>query len=178
MADCTDSEKPASADAMSFPEKRKNAFPCESGEGWEATSSGPSGHLPLSGEGFAWCRAITRTERKACPCEPVTSVTGVAPSGGHLSQREARPSWVSSFLCLFWVSALHFPGNVQCLPQKEVRALVLKEQHRYSQQQLGVAGRVIQGQTEVALHPANPVEHRVPVGKKHLAGLFQRAAAG
>lgn len=78
----------------------------------------------------------------------------------------------------FGVSILHFPGNVQCLPQKEVRALVLKEQHRYSQQQLGVAGRVIQRQTEVTLHPANPIEHRVPVGKKHLAGLFQRAAAG
>ncbi len=75
---------------QSFPNERKNAFPCKSGEGWEATSSGPSGHLPLSGEGFAWCCAIMRTERKACPCEPVTGVTGVAPSGGHLSHRERQ----------------------------------------------------------------------------------------
>ncbi len=74
MSDCTDSEKPASAGAKNFPEERKNAFPCESGEGLEATSSGPSGHLPLSGEGFAWCREILRTERKACPCEPVRLV--------------------------------------------------------------------------------------------------------
>ena len=111
MSDCTDSEKPASGDAMSCPKERKNAFPCESGEGLEATSSGPSGHLPLSGEGFAWCRAIMRAERKARPCEPVTSVTGVAPSGGHLSQREARPSWVSSFLCLFWGQYAPFPGK-------------------------------------------------------------------
>ena len=74
MSDCINSEKPASAGAKNFPEERKNAFPCESGEGWEATSSGPSGHLPLSREGFAWCRAILRTERKACPCEPVRLV--------------------------------------------------------------------------------------------------------
>lgn len=111
MSDCINSAKPASAGAKNFPEERKNAFPCKSGEGWEATSSGPSGHLPLSGEGFAWCRVITRTERKACSCEPVTSVTGVAPSGGHLSQREARPSWVSSFLCLFWGQHTPFPGK-------------------------------------------------------------------
>ena len=52
MSDCINSEKPASADAKNLPKERKNAFPCESGEGWEATSSGPSGHLPLSGEGF------------------------------------------------------------------------------------------------------------------------------
>ena len=87
MSDCINSEKPASAGAKNFPEERKNAFPCKSGEGWEATSSGPSGHLPLSGEGFAWCRAIMRTERKACPCEPVTSVTGAAPSGTPFPER-------------------------------------------------------------------------------------------
>ena len=163
---------------QSFPNERKNAFPCESGEGWEATSSGPSGHLPLSGEGFAWCRAITRTERKACPCEPVTSVTGVAPSEGTSPRERQDPHGYLPFCVCFWVSILHFPGNIQRLPQEEVRALVLEEQHRHPQQQLGVAGRVVQGQTEVALHPANPIEHRVPVSKKHLAGLFQRAAAG
>ena len=85
MSDCINSEKPASGDAMSCPKERKNAFPCESGEGGEATSSGPSGHLPLSGEGFAWCREIMRAERKACPCEPVRLVWplpgGISPIG-------------------------------------------------------------------------------------------------
>lgn len=92
MADCTDSEKPASAGAKNFPEERKNALPCESGEGLEATSSGPSGHLPLSGEGFVWCRAISCAKRKVCPCEEArrADVAPSAPFRGHLSHRERQ----------------------------------------------------------------------------------------
>ena len=79
MSDCINSGKPASGAAKGFPKEQKNAFPCESGEGWEATSSGPSGHLPLSGEGFAWCCAISCAKRKVCPCEEARRAD-VAPS--------------------------------------------------------------------------------------------------
>ena len=95
--------------------------------------------------------------------------------GVPLPERQDPHGYLPFCVCF---GTLHFPGNVQCLPQEEVRPSVPEQQRRHPQQQLGVAGRVVQGQTEVPLHPANPVEHRVPVGKKHLAGLFQRAAAG
>ena len=99
------------------------------------------------------------------------------PSGGT-SPIGSGKALMGIFLSLSVFGTLHFPGNVQCLPQEEVRPSVPEQQHRHPQQQLGVAGRVVQGQTEVTLHPANPIEHRVPVSKKHLAGLFQGVAAG
>ncbi len=58
MSNCINSGKPASGAAKNFPKERKKPSSVNQGEGWEATSSGPSGHLPLSGEGFLWCHAI------------------------------------------------------------------------------------------------------------------------
>ena len=113
MADCTDSEKPASAGAKNFPEERKNALPCESGEGLEATSSGPSGHLPLSGEGFAWCRAITRTERKACPCEEArrADVAPSAPFRGTSPIGKGKALMVIFLSVSSWGQYTPFPGK-------------------------------------------------------------------
>ena len=53
--------------------------------------------LPLWGS----CHEVTERVKSPPPL----------PSGGHLSQREARPSWVSSFLCLFWGQYTPFPGK-------------------------------------------------------------------
>lgn len=180
MADCTDSEKPASGTAKSFPNERKTPSPVNQGKAGKRPHPALRATFPSQGKAL---RGAVKScaKRKVCPCEESrrADVAPSAPFRGHLSHRERQdPHGYLPFCVCFGGSILHFPGNVQCLPQKEIRALVLKEQNRHPQQQLRVAGRVIQGQTEVPLHPANPVEHRVPVGKKHLAGFFQRAAAG
>ena len=178
MADCINSEKPASGAAKNFPKERKKPSPVNQGKAGKRPHPALRATFPSQGKALRGA-VQSCAKRKVCPCEEArrADVAPSAPFRGHLSHRERQgPHGYLSFCVCF--GTLHFPGNVQCLPQEEVRPSVPEQQHRHPQQQLGVPGRVVQGQTEVTLHPANPIEHRVPVGKKHLAGLFQRAAAG
>lgn len=148
MSDCINSEKPASGAAKNFPEERKKPSPVNQGK------AGKRPHPAL--------RATFPSQGKAL----YGAMQSCAPKGKYvLARRPVGPTWpppppsggtspigkgkalmgIFPFCVCFGVSTLHFPGNLQCLPQEEVRPSVPEQQHRHPQQQLGVAGRVVQG---------------------------------
>ena len=62
--------------------------------------------------------------------------------------------------------------------QKEIRSLLFKQQQRNADQQIGVCGGLIQRNGKIVLYSADTVKHRISMGKKGIAGLLQRSAAG
>ena len=63
-----------------------------------------------------------------------------------------------------------------CGAEEEIRPFLLEQDQRYTQQQICMGGRLVQRNQKILLHAADTVEHGIPMGKKSIAGLFQRPA--
>lgn len=107
MSDCTDFEKPASADPKSCLKNRKSLpllIRGRLGSDLIRPFGPPS---PLRGR-------LLRAKRKVCPCEKArrADVAPSAPFRGHFSHRERQgPHGYLPFLCLFWGQYTPFPGK-------------------------------------------------------------------
>ena len=110
MSDCINSEKPASGAAKNFPKERKSLpllIRGRLGSDLIRPFGPPS---PLRGRlCMVPCNHAPRgkyvlARRPVGPTCPLRSFPGAL-----LPQGAARPSWVSSFLCLFWYTP--FPGK-------------------------------------------------------------------